>query len=1377
VVIRPEITAFGPDGTSGSSFAENGTLALDRSAKRLFVVAGGATPGIFGFDVSGPLPPSVLSGFSPLPTIAPNPNPGLAVDNTALSSAGNIYYAPGISGPGRNVYGFDKTGAPLGGNFPIDPSLNPGPSGGLAGDICNTAVDSTGNLWVANYGLARALKYTSAGVFLTSVSSSAQGAYPCNIAFDSNDDLYSGSGSFPTWKYSAVSGYSKATKFDPETSQAIAVDPTNHHVFIAHRVGDVNITEFDENGGVVSRFAMEIPEASPEIPNALFNGLAVDHDQDRLFALDTGNGKVRVFGKGLTYPDLTLGAVSATENSSVVVDGTVSGQGLALSDCHFEYVSDAAFEDSGFSDLSSGGSVPCTPSAGSIPADSATHQVNAALSGLTTDAAYRFRLVAANVNGSIATARAGGFETSGPPLVETTGSPIRAATTARLDGRVDPSRAAATYHFEYGDQGPCDANPCTSTEPHSVGGVDEVQTITVKAAAGQFKLGFGAEITADLPFNSSAAQVESALAALPSIGSGNIAVSGGPGDATGSEPYEVRFTGALAATDAAQLVASDGKTPLSGESSASATTTTPGGPAVKEMQTITVKAVAGQFKLTFGADTAADLPFDASAAEVASALQALPSIGVGNVAVSGGPGSPTGSTPYVVTFEGSLANKNVAQLDVASGAVPLRGDKAASTATTTPGGFGNEFKLVSQQVEGLQPGTTYHYRVVGDNGNPDGPAFGEDMTLTTFANDEPLSHGRLAGPVGNNRAWEMVNAPDTGGNPVKPFFSSLSFSDVGDRAIYEVQGGTPLSETGAFALLFAERTADGWQTRRVYPRREEATESTWLGAGGPTDLSQMVAPNYSPIPTGQFSAWRMTPNAPATEVYGIENGQWGNFIAVSDNDASRVLVTLKGPQDSEHPALPETQNLYDVSSGSPQLISLLPNETVPACGVTGFPGTITVSRLTHWVSADGKLAFFSSKGDTCGGPAELYVRDIEAGTTKMVSASGVSGVTCDSGLIKSTPGAAFFFTRSRLVANDTEPASCSGFGASDGDVYRYDLGTGSLDCVTCVAPSHDADVFAEIGPGIGAQIGVAADGSRLYFTSRSHLLPGAAPTEGAYRVDVKTGDLAYIGHLGIAIGDLDGSDGKSSLSPDGSVVAFRTSDPSLNALGGTQNGGTVQSYRYDDNDHSLVCVSCPTNGGTPRGEVGRLGTATPGVNTGPLDEDGGVFAFATPTPLVPADQNTAGPGQDPRFGFDIYEWREGRTLLISDGLTNWPGDETPSVNGVTPSGRDIFFTAAAQLTQDALDGYARLYDARIGGGFEFPPPPKPCPLEVCQGTPKGAPEEAAPGTASIAGVGNISKSARVACTKPKRKVRRGGKTRCVKPAHRKRAHHNRRTAR
>ena len=49
------------------------------------------------------------------------------------------------------------------------------------------------------------------------------------------------------------------------------------------------------------------------------------------------------------------------------------------------------------------------------------------------------------------------------------------------------------------------------------------------------------------PFSSTLPQeVQSALEALPEIGAGNVSVAGGPGDAAGSNPYRIVFTGAFA---------------------------------------------------------------------------------------------------------------------------------------------------------------------------------------------------------------------------------------------------------------------------------------------------------------------------------------------------------------------------------------------------------------------------------------------------------------------------------------------------------------------------------------------------------------------------------------------------------------------------------------------------------------------------------------------------------------------------------------------------------------------------------------------------------------------------------------------------------------
>lgn len=53
----------------------------------------------------------------------------------------------------------------------------------------------------------------------------------------------------------------------------------------------------------------------------------------------------------------------------------------------------------------------------------------------------------------------------------------------------------------------------------------------------------GVQLRAGLPFDVSADELRGALEALSTIGSGKVEVTGGPGDETGSSPYEIEFTG------------------------------------------------------------------------------------------------------------------------------------------------------------------------------------------------------------------------------------------------------------------------------------------------------------------------------------------------------------------------------------------------------------------------------------------------------------------------------------------------------------------------------------------------------------------------------------------------------------------------------------------------------------------------------------------------------------------------------------------------------------------------------------------------------------------------------------------------------------------
>ncbi len=250
-----------------------------------------------------------------------------------------------------------------------------------------------------------------------------------------------------------------------------------------------------------------------------------------------------------------------------------------------------------------------------------------------------------------------------------------------------------------------------------------------------------------------------------------------------------------------------------------------------------------------------------------------------------------------------------------------------------------------------------------------------------------------------------------------------------------------------------------------------------------------------------------------------------------------------------------------------------PGAPGPSCGTNvgaglfELPETNWVSRATHWVSADGSLAFFATRGNaepSCGAP-HLYLRDLQAEETLRVDGPPEAGPDCSGALIRSTPTAAYLWTQSKLAPDDVAIAGgCAGTPdelTPGGDVYRFDLAGHDWQCLTCGLPGGEA-ANVIVGPkpaGATPPIAVAPDGPRIYFTTRSQLLPGAsdAGKPGIYRVDTDTGALAFVGPLNRGelvgenpIGEFDGEG--SAITPDGRFLSFRSAAEGLDALSGSR---------------------------------------------------------------------------------------------------------------------------------------------------------------------------------------------------------------------------------
>jgi autotransporter-associated beta strand protein len=121
-------------------------------------------------------------------------------------------------------------------------------------------------------------------------------------------------------------------------------------------------------------------------------------------------------------------------------------------------------------------------------------------------------------------------------------------------------------------------------------------------------------------------------------------------------------------------------------------TTTQGGAGANEVQTITLPNTTGYFNLTFGNATTGLLPRNATAAQVAFALNALATIGGMSGSVDVASAAAGSGIQYTVTFGGALANTNVQQLAAGESAV-------AVVATTQAGGAAqSEIQTVSVLV-------------------------------------------------------------------------------------------------------------------------------------------------------------------------------------------------------------------------------------------------------------------------------------------------------------------------------------------------------------------------------------------------------------------------------------------------------------------------------------------------------------------------------------------------------------------------------------------------------------------------------------------------------------------------------------------------------
>jgi hypothetical protein len=236
----------------------------------------------------------------------------------------------------------------------------------------------------------------------------------------------------------------------------VAVDPANGDVLVSVSEGTSKegaVDEFDSSG----HFLKQTTETEVEVeatagtrtPSRLHGafGMTVDSQGD-LYVVDKLDHVVDVYGPGHLLPTVKLGATTNRMRGGSVLHGFVDPEGLKLSDCHFEFVTEAVFEKEGFAKPEHR---ECVPGASSIPAGGGLVSVQAELAGLESGVTYRYRLAATTeeaLGGSEVTP-ALGFTTPHAPKVSSTFASNLSSSFADLYAQIDPLGADTSYHFEY----------------------------------------------------------------------------------------------------------------------------------------------------------------------------------------------------------------------------------------------------------------------------------------------------------------------------------------------------------------------------------------------------------------------------------------------------------------------------------------------------------------------------------------------------------------------------------------------------------------------------------------------------------------------------------------------------------------------------------------------------------------------------------------------------------------------------------------------------------------------------------------------------------------------------------------------------------------
>jgi WD40-like Beta Propeller Repeat len=282
---------------------------------------------------------------------------------------------------------------------------------------------------------------------------------------------------------------------------------------------------------------------------------------------------------------------------------------------------------------------------------------------------------------------------------------------------------------------------------------------------------------------------------------------------------------------------------------------------------------------------------------------------------------------------------------------------------------------VEAGIEGLQAGTTYHFRVVAKNS--DGETPGPDSVFTTqlppqvfgpcSANDA-FRTDKPSAKLPDCRAYEQASPVNKNGVDVGGKVAFLKASPSGDAVSFMTLTGIPGGAGGQeIPLYLARRDPFGWSTQGLLPPQgfgEEAFIRGWT-----PDFSQVfsTADNLSDQNDGTLIS--RSADGSHTTIVPYGSGLTGaNYVGASA-DGSKVLFESKGKLPGTE-AIVGKPNIYlwDKESDEVKLAGVSNDGSVPEQGVSAGQGSGTYTQDTHAVSTDGSVSFTDAKS------GQLYLR-------------------------------------------------------------------------------------------------------------------------------------------------------------------------------------------------------------------------------------------------------------------------------------------------------------------------------------------------------------------------------------------------------------------